>query len=122
MPQIATLIGLTSLALGNGNVLSFHLSAHVPVQCAITDIEVRDQAAGLVRIHASCNAATFRVKVGGDLSLRAIKRVSVADATAGVVGSGVVVRPRLPGQYVLDLDYGTDIRSVRSVDAMIQAN
>lgn len=122
MPQTATLISLTALALGNGNVLSFHLSAHVPVQCAITDIEVRDHVAGLVRIYASCNAATFRVKIGGDLSSRAIKRVSVGDAEAGVVGGGVVVRPRLPGQYVLDLDYGTDIRSVRSVVAMIDAN
>lgn len=118
---VLTLIAMFGAAPGHAAELQMHLSARVSTMCTVSDMRVVQTERGLMQIDASCNAASFKLVLGGDLTNLPIHSVSTAQGVVSVRGNTVVVRPERPGRFTFDVHYGTDLGEVRSAHARIEA-
>ena len=100
---------------------SLNLSLHVPLQCAVTRVEMVDVDQGHLRLSANCNAASFGVFFGGALRDRTIKSATAPNANVTIRNSSMVVTPDSPGTYTFDIRYETPITSLEPIQAEIRA-
>lgn len=119
--SVLALAAFASAAPSRAGDLRINLSAMVSTKCTVTDMRSVNIEGGIVRVDASCNAATFHLVMDGELAAFPIQSVSTMDASVTVRDNTVVVRPQRPGHFTFDIIYGADLGKVRSAVARIEA-
>lgn len=116
----AVLLALAMATPAIASPLNLNLSAQVPVQCQILDIQMLNLKQGHLRVQVACNASAFSLVMGGSLRHRQIHSASASNATVTASHNQVRVTPSRPGLYQFDLMYDGSLTDISVAQAEIQ--
>jgi hypothetical protein len=100
---VALLGGLTPAALAGGSA-QWRLQAHVPVMCAILDVQTSaDQPTGLA-IATSCNAERYRLMLHDPAGQPRLLAARSSAGRTAISGSAVTITSAQPGYAVTTIE------------------
>lgn len=121
MRKTALFLAATALTVApaGANEMTFQLQATVPVMCSVTDIQAIDLENGQIEVGTMCNADSFRLVLGGDLTELPLRGAGASGASVSVMQDAIAVRPARPGVFRFRLDYGQDLTQIQSISASL---